>query len=152
MKAVFGGVIAFVLLGLYASSVVMAIAIVMRKAPAPDLVFTEGFRLAMTTIGALVSALVISVLAATDVGEAPLDRSLRDASRTTRNAVFYAMIAYLGCWVVCGLASFVVGVMVYPNVLSILTDHGKAWIGLAVATGYAYFGLRPASSAPRNGE
>ena len=146
MKAIFGGVIAFVLLGLYASSVIMAIILVTWKVPKPDAVFTEGFRLAMTTIGALVSALVISVLAATDAGEVPLAKSMAKGNftATTINTVQYAMIAYLTVWILCGLASFVFGVMIYPNTLQSLNDHGKAWIGLAVATGYAYFGLKSA--------
>ena len=148
MKAIFGGVIAFVLLGLYASSVIVAIVLVMRHVPKPDDAFTDGFRLAMTTIGALVSALVISVLAATDAGEVPLARSMAEGNFTTKtiNTVQYAMVAYLTVWILCGLASFVVGVMIYPNGLQSLNDHGKAWIGLAVATGYAYFGLKPAAN------
>jgi hypothetical protein len=147
MKAVFGGVIAFVLLGLYTSSVIVAIVLVMRQVPKPDTSFTEGFRLCMTTIGALVSALVISVLAATDAGETPLVEAMARQNFTPRqvNAVQIAVFAYLGVWLVCGLASFVVGVMIHPDALKSLNDHGKAWVGLAVATGYAYFGLKPTS-------
>ncbi|WLD15119.1 hypothetical protein [Planctellipticum variicoloris] len=149
MKTVFGGIISFVLLGLYASSVIVAIVLVMSHVPNPDTAFTEGFRLAMTTIGALVSALVIAVLAATDAGETPLVESMNQQDFTPRQVkvVKVAVLAYLGVWMLCGLGAFVVGVMIQPDALKSLNDHGKAWIGLAVATGYAYFGLKPTSKA-----
>lgn len=147
MKALVGGVVAFVLLMLYAASVIVAIWLVVKGNPKPNDAFTEGCRLAMTTIGALVSSLVISVLAATGAGDVPLTQTMirQQFSKGQITAAQLAIFAYLAVWLVSGLSAFVVGVMLYPDVLQSLTDHGKAWIGLAVATGYAYFGLKPSN-------
>jgi hypothetical protein len=35
--------------------------------------------------------------------------------------------------------------MNHPSVLPALTAVGQSWLGLAVASAYAYFGLTPAS-------
>ena len=50
---------------------------------------------------------------------------------------------YLAVWIFTGLWAFIKGVMVHPKVLQPLTDLGQAWLGLAVASGYAYFGIKP---------
>ena len=144
MKALFGGIIAYVLLALYAASVLMAISLAIRNVPKPHAEFTDGFNLAMTTVGALVSSLVISVLAVTDTGQAPLKQALEDNELSARQ-LLTAQIAtyfYLAIWLICGLGAFIVGEMIYPKALQPLTDHGRAWIGLAVSVGYAYFGLK----------
>ena len=31
--------------------------------------------------------------------------------------------------------------MLYPDKVKALTDFGQTWLGLAVAAGYAYFGI-----------
>ena len=48
---------------------------------------------------------------------------------------------YLLVWVLVGLAAYLVGTMWYPGKLKHLTDLGQAWLGLAVAAAYAYFGI-----------
>jgi hypothetical protein len=54
--------------------------------------------------------------------------------------------AYLLIWVLIGLAAFIVGEMWHPGVLQPLTDVGLAWIGLAVAAAYAFFGINPSGA------
>jgi hypothetical protein len=44
-------------------------------------------------------------------------------------------------WVALGVSAYVVGAMWYPDALKPLTDLGQSWLGLAVAAGYAYFGI-----------
>jgi hypothetical protein len=39
--------------------------------------------------------------------------------------------------------ALVVGMMLYPNVNQTLNDIGMTWLGLAVASGYAYFNIKP---------
>jgi hypothetical protein len=147
MKRVFGGLIAIVLLGLYTYAVGYAIEVVNCastkgcQSPPVDY-FTDGFALTMTTVGGLVSALVIAVLAVTKPGDAPVMHALGPSP--SANAVSALKIltgAYLLVWVLVGLAAFVVGTMWHPGVLKPLTDLGQSWLGLAVAAGYAYFGI-----------
>jgi len=42
-----------------------------------------------------------------------------------------------------GFAALLVGVMLYPDSSATLSEIGTTWLGLAVASGYAYFGLNP---------
>jgi hypothetical protein len=147
MKLVFGGLIAIMLLGLYAYSVMFAISVVscMNTAGCSALTvgsFTAGFASTMTTVGGLVSALVIAELAITEPGNAPIARALDSgASASATNALKVITGVYLLLWVALGLAAYVVGAMWYPESLKPLTDLGQAWLGLAVAAGYAYFGI-----------
>ncbi len=99
---------------------------------------------ALSLIGGLVSALVIAELAITEPGKAPVARVLdSDASVSAARFVKIVTGIYLLVWVVAGLTAFVVGYLQHPGVLQPLTDLGQSWLGLAVAAGYAYFGIQP---------
>lgn len=52
-------------------------------------------------------------------------------------------LAYLLVWLFTGLSALVVGVMIRPDVNTTLSDIGTTWLGLAVASGFAYFGVQP---------
>jgi hypothetical protein len=142
MKLLFGGLIGVILLGLYVYAVVFAMMVATGMAPGP---VTEGFASTMTTVGGLVSALVIAELAITKPGEAPVARALGSdnvpAGATATRVLIGVTGVYLLVWVLTGLAAYVVGVMWYPAKEQHLTDLGQAWLGLAVAAAYAYFGI-----------
>ena len=81
MKALIGGLVAVVLLGLYVYAVFMGInvancvaAIDCKKFTTVS--FTDGMANAMSLIGGLVSALVIAELAITQPGKQPVARTL----------------------------------------------------------------------------
>lgn len=148
MKALFGGVIAVILLVIYAWLVWRAIAIVncLSQADCKEYTaqnFNEGMVQALSIIGGLVSALVISELAATKPGEPPVARVLAaNASTRAINTLRYVTVAYLLVWIGLGLWAFMVG-LYHPKELPALTNLGQSWLGLAVAAGYAYFGIKP---------
>ena len=142
MKLIFGGAIALVLLGLYIYSVVFAV--MLAESPEGG-TLNSGMLLALTTIGGLVSALVIAQLAVTKPGEAPVVRTLTTAqqgSAATVTIVTWVAWAYVAAWIVLGVIAFVVGAMMYPGKVQSLTDLGQSWLGLAVPAAYAYFGLK----------
>ena len=88
--------------------------------------------------------MVIAELAITKPGEAPVARAFGpDATQRAISVLKVVTGVYLLVWVLIGLATFVVGAMWYPGVLQPLTDVGLAWLGLAVAAAYAYFGINP---------
>jgi hypothetical protein len=143
-KLIFGGAIAAILLGLYVYLVGSAISVV-SCTPQPACLeeFTKPMASAMALIGGLVSALVIAELAITKPGEAPVARAISaDASDARKTTVQILTFGYLAVWTLAGLAAFVVGLR-YPDVLESLTALGQSWLGLAVAAGYAYFGISP---------
>lgn len=150
MRALFGTLIAVILLGLYAASVVFAISVA-RCLATPGCSsltaesFTTGFALVLSTVGGLVSALVIAELAITKPGEVPAARLLpATPSARASSALTVITAGYLLIWLAAGLAAFVAGTLLYPGKLQPLTDLGQAWLGLGVAAGYSYFGIRPA--------
>lgn len=149
MKPLVGGLVAVVLLGLYVYSVVFAIRVVncLSAEGCSHLTrdsFTSGFAATMSTVAGLVSALVISELAITNPGDTPARRILGpDAELRDITILTIVVILYLVAWVATGVAAYVVGAMWYPGTLQPLTDLGQAWLGLAVAAAYAYFGIRP---------
>lgn len=142
MKLIFGGAIALILLGLYIYSVVFAV--MLAQTPEGG-TLNSGMLLALTTIGGLVSALVIAQLAITKPGAAPVVGTLTAAqqkSDTTVAIVTWVSWLYVAAWILLGLASFVVGAMMFPGKVQPLTDLGQSWLGLAVPAAYAYFGLK----------
>jgi hypothetical protein len=143
-KAIFGGVLACLLLILYLYLVWAAVSVVGCD---PQPVCQEGFNKSMASalalIGGLVSALVIAELAITKPGEAPLARALDpSASASTVNTLKFVTFGYLAIWVLAGLAAFLVGLR-HPEAHQPLVDLGQSWLGLAVAAGYSYFGINP---------
>ena len=149
MKALIGGLVAVVLLGIYVYAVRMGVEVAncvaitgCTKLTAES--FTDGMANAMSLIGGLVSALVIAELAITQPGGQPVGRTLsNDPAALSSRFIKYTTFIYLLVWVAVGLWVYVVGVMQHPKVVQPLTDLGQAWLGLAVAAVYAYFGITP---------
>ena len=148
MTAVFGGVIAVILLGIYVHLLRVAYVIVDCVATAGCATatpndFNDVMAQSLNVIAGLVSALVIAELAITQPGQAPVGRALADdASPMARSVLKAVTIAYVLVWLIAGLVAFMKG-MYHPKALPALTSVGQSWLGLAVAAAYAYFGLKP---------
>ena len=154
---IFGGIVAYVLLLLYAGTVVSMTKRVVqhgmavapqdengRTLPKEKLVFTPGVVNIVTIIGGLVSALVVAKLAITKPGENPaLVHLPADAGEVAQNLSMWLTCAYLVTWLVIGFIALIVGVMIFPESNATLGEIGTTWLGLAVASGYAYFGISP---------
>lgn len=147
-KIVFGGLVAIILLGLYVYATVYSILAAQCLAGGACTQYSkdlnDGVATILNLVGGLVSALVIAQLAVTAPNAAP-GASLTDPQTTTeftKKIVTIVSVAYVAVWLACGLASLVVGYLRYPNLVPQLTASAKSWLGLAVAAGYAYLGLR----------
>jgi len=151
--AVFGSVLAVALLLLYAISAWAMILTMMSACPGAecnsDLAdnYGEGFRYVLTTVGGLVSALVIARLSISAPGKMPSFQALENVSQRVKTASNTVAALYLLVWAATGLAALVVGVMLYPEIIPTVSDLGTVWLGLAVAAGYAYFGLTAPETA-----
>lgn len=148
-RLLFGGLVAVILLALYAYATIYAIQVAqcvgrgLCKADPKGL--SEGIETVLNLVGGLVSALVIARLAITQPGESPGAGLLGPgAGDTAKNMVTIIAVAYIAVWVACGLAALIVGFMKYPEAVPELTASAKSWLGLAVAAGYSYLGVRPA--------
>ena len=145
MRLIFGGIIAVILLGLYSYAVYEAVMLAQVATPGP---LPPGFVLVLQTVGGLISALVIAELAVTQPGAPPVARALApagggDPGATATRVVTIVAWIYVLAWIVLGLVAFVVGTLNEPGKVQSLTDLGQAWLGLAVAAAYAYFGIDP---------
>jgi hypothetical protein len=158
-SVIFGGVVAYMLLLLYGGTVAyMTGAVILnsrheaskdkdgKAIAAVKIEFKPGLVYVVTTIGGLVSALVVARLAITKPGENPAT-TLRmvDAGEGAKALSAWLTIAYLVGWLLTGLTALLVGIMFYPETNATLGEIGTTWLGLAVASGYAYFGLNPTS-------
>jgi hypothetical protein len=143
----FGATIAIVLLGIYAYAVIEAIRVALSDTPGN---LGIGFSYTLEIVGGLVSALVVVELAITKPGDAIGVRSAAAATNEVATVEENRAAAIIGTvyvlvWILVGLAAYVVGAMLYPDKVKALTDFGQTWLGLAVAAGYAYFGIGPRS-------
>ncbi len=147
MKVIAGGVIAIVLLGIYAWLICVACGIALCSGHACEAAtaFNDMQAQALSVTTGLVSALVVAELAVTKTGEAPAAHMLAaDASGRAKLLLRWVAAIYLLVWLVAGLAAFIIG-MQHPAALPALTSVGQSWFGIAVAAAYAYLGLKPPS-------
>lgn len=143
VRLIFGGVISCILIGIYVYLIWIAVSVVTTQNAAVSAAFNEQMASALSLIGGLVSALVIAELAITKPGEMPLQRAYSEMDkRTKRNFIRIVTVGYIIIWIITGLTAFLVSLR-KPDILPPLTDLGQTWLGLAVAAGYAYFGITP---------
>ena len=140
-----GALLAYTLLLLYSFPVFYYINAVRisGQGTGEAVIIPEGMVYVVTTIGGLISALVVARLTITppkeNVGEY---KNTRMPSKLRKIAKFLTFL-YLAIWMFTGLAALVYGVMLYPDINNTLRDIGTSWFGLAVTSVYTYFGLEP---------
>jgi hypothetical protein len=142
----FGGAIALALLVLYTgTTAIIALNVILCAGKQSCTVpVTDGTVFVFTTVGGLISALVVAALAMTTPGNNPSEHLQEfglgpDLEKTASLLV----VIYLVVWMLTGVTALVVGVMLFPAANKTLSDAGTTWLGLSVAAGYAYFGIRP---------
>lgn len=145
VKLWFGAIIVIILLVLYVYTLSWAIDLAVTG---PNTVekLPEGVSRTMATVGGLVSALVIAQLAVTDPDEPfkwPANPTSGVWGKISDWIVPVTKTFYVLVWIVLGFAAFVVGELWHPGKVAPLTTFAQAWLGLAVAAGYAFFGLKP---------
>lgn len=132
MATTISGIIAVFLLILYA----YAIVILVRK---PDQEPYPQVGTILSLVGALVSALVVAVLAITPPGET-VSFALT-APGSSLSAVEIVTWSYLFVWLSCG-AVLLFSWLRTPAPANSLASAATSWLGLAVAAAYAYLGLK----------
>jgi hypothetical protein len=143
-KIIIGGIIAYILLILYsgiAFYIIVSVAEHSRSMPGARLEMHPGLNYILTTVGGLVSALVVSRLTITTPGTDPA--VFNHFGNNQPALVNFVVWCYLIIWIITGLASLITGVIIYPEICKTLSDFGTTWLGLAVAAGYAYFNIEP---------
>ena len=145
VKLLFGTIIVLILLILYVYTLGWAINLALTGTNAVE-ELPEGVARTMATVGGLVSALVIAQLAVTDPKEplkGPSSPQIGFLGQANEWIVPFTKVVYVLVWMMLGFAAFVVGELWHPGKVSTLTTFAQAWLGLAVAAGYGFFGLEP---------
>jgi len=135
MKEVVSGVIAVLLLALYAYAI-------WRVCSSPRTTPSGSIDTVLSLVGALVSALVIAVLAITPPSGSPARALAASMGPSAAMAVQVVVGAYLAVWGVCGIALVITWLRV-PDATPSLAAAAKSWLGLAIAAAYAFLGLKP---------
>ena len=113
--------------------------------PACSVTENDGTVYVFTTVGGLVSALVVAVLANTPPGHNPAEKLGNLGVPNVEESGKTLVGIYLGVWMLTGVTAVIVGVMLIPNASKTLSDMGTAWLGLAITAVYAYLGIQPSS-------
>ncbi|MDQ3799480.1 MAG: hypothetical protein M3384_08525 [Acidobacteriota bacterium] len=157
-RLVFGGVIAVILLVLYGYSIYEGIKVVQECAQTTcDEDYrnlSPGITTILNLVGGLISALVIAVLAVSDPKELPGRMFIANAGAggdgrmaidgsLTEKVVNAIAIAYIVCWVICGLAAVIYGFIQHSETVPPLTAAAKSWLGIAIAAAYAFLKIEP---------
>ena len=149
-SSVFGVAIASILLVLYAYTTLYMIHAVRCDVDTECTrltkeAITEGMIFVNTMVSGLVAALVVAELAVTKPGETPGTRMFSDSSDTLQWVTNIISAFYIAVWICIGLAALIFGVIFNSGISETLTTTGTTWLGIAVAAGYSYFGIKPAS-------
>ena len=165
-RLLYGGLIAFTLVLIYVGA---SLYLLYAAFSPEDEVIEIGIETVYTTVGALLSATVVALFAVTPPGDHPatqfrsgtfggeawtkLDWSFgegmeadskekkKEARKAVEKLLERIINLYVGIWVLFGALALVVGVMVRPQEVPVLTIAGNAWLGIAVASIYAYLGI-----------
>ena len=98
------------------------------------------FNYIATTIGGLISALVIAHLGASRAGgNGDGLMLLTTGDGKLPRLMTILTIVYLVTWILMGVFSLYVGALNHPDINPHVTDFGMIWLGLAVSAAYAYF-------------
>ncbi|VAW81678.1 hypothetical protein MNBD_GAMMA12-731 [hydrothermal vent metagenome] len=149
MKNVFGGTIALIILAIYSYLIYKGIGIINCGADSQcqsssAIEFNQGMTQALSVISGLISALVIAVMARAEPGNPVSEQLFRlNLTHDQISEIFVKVITwlYLVVWVGTGFWVFMKG-LEFPKVFPAMTNLGQTWFGLAIASAYAYFGLR----------
>ena len=148
-QLIFGGMIAIILLGFYVWSIYDAVSVVQCKnAMQTCQEFSGNMSYILNTLGALISSLVVGLLGATKPSEFPaqklLESTLKGKLKETPKMIAALMPSiFILVWITCGVVTVVFGFILSNDAVPPFTAAAKAWFGVAIASVYAYFGLRP---------
>jgi hypothetical protein len=143
-KLIVGGIIAYLLLGLYSgitAYVIFKVIECSKDYSCSKVELHQGLVFVLNTVGGLVSALVVSRMTITAPGSDPA--AFRNNGEEQSLLVNIIVWCYLIIWTFTGLATLITGVIIFPETCKTLSDFGTTWLGLAVAAGYAYFNIDP---------
>jgi len=141
-------ILALILIVIYIGTVFFFIKeIYFVENPDPDKVIeSNGFLwwLLMLT-GSLLSTLVISTLAITDISKGKIHFSFLVNVSKGKSFIEVVTWIYLIVWLVAGISFFLVAV-IKPDVCTAFNDFAKAFIGLLIGAVASLFGIKPPSS------
>src|SRR5262249_42110526 len=107
--------------------------------------FGDNWQGLMNGTGGLVSATVFAKFGAKPPAQLPQQENFGITTLTpnAENSLKVVVVVYGVGWFLIGLVALVVGVLTAYQKVPALTNLGQAWFGLAIASLYAYLGIKP---------
>ena len=140
---ILNGIIAIILLLIYLFTLGYMILTVFNWDQADgDLVFNNNIIWVANVVGGLVAGVIIANLAVSKPGETPVSQ-VREMSKEYGPSLMKTVIwIYIAVWLLIGTATFLVGVILRPEVNDTLNEIGKYWLGILLGSAYAWFGIK----------
>lgn len=141
-KELIGGILAIILLAIYAVALLKMIIRTNDWNPSlPPVSFNPDRIWVVNLIGGVVAAVIIATLGISKPGGAPIRQVQHLSEDYGKNLLKAIVVTYISVWVLLGGSAFYVGVLKNPEASNTLNEIGKAWLGLVVGAVYAYFGI-----------
>ncbi len=141
-QLIFGGILAVILLGFYIWSIWIAVFVALGKYDVSY--FSVNISYLLNTIGALISATVVGVLGATKSGDFPAQKTLeKGLTGMVQTFAGFMPSLFILAWIICGVIMVIFG---FTYDFDPLTSQAKVWLGTAIGSVYAYFGITPNSN------
>jgi hypothetical protein len=140
---ILNGIIAIVLLIIYSFTLGhMILTAIDWDMADGNLVFNNNIIWVANVVGGLVAGVIIANLALSKPGETPVTQ-VREMSRQYGRMLLKTVIwSYISVWLLIGIATFLVGVIFFPDVNNTLNEMGKYWLGILLGSAYAWFGIK----------
>lgn len=145
-QLLFGGLLATILLGFFIWSIVDAVSIARACNAGANCTeqFSVGMSFLLNSLGGLIAATVVGVLGATQPGEYPSKKLFeKNLTGIVKTIAAYMPSFYILVWIFCGVIMVIYGFILHPDAVAPLSAQAKVWLGTAIASVYAYFGITP---------
>jgi hypothetical protein len=140
---ILNGIIAIILLFIYSFTLgYMIIAVGKWDQSGGDLIFNNNIIWVANVVGGLVAGVIIANLALSKPGETPVSQVTEISKEYGPSLLKTVIWIYIAVWLLIGTATFLVGVILRPEVNEILNEIGKYWLGILLGSAYAWFGIK----------
>jgi hypothetical protein len=140
---ILNGIIAIVLLIIYSFTLGhMIFKVISWDMADGNLIFNNNIIWVANVVGGLVAGVIIANLALSKPGETPVTQVREISIQYGQKLLKTVIWSYIAVWLLIGIAAFLVGVILFPDVNATLNEIGKYWLGILLGSAYAWFGIK----------
>lgn len=146
---ILNGIIAIILLLIYSFTLgYMILKVINWDTVNGNLVFNNNTIWVANVVGGLVAGVIIANLALSRPGETPVSQVKEISKEYGKRLLKTVIWIYITVWLLIGTATFLVGVILRPEINDTLNELGKYWLGILLGSAYAWFGIKLSQPEP----